>query len=180
MLCKKKKRYSILAKQRYNKKVQEYLQCHGFEIVQKIYNGSLQTNQLTEKGVRETLVGDYPIAPWVPKENIIEQFVSLLEEVGYSFIQNEQGGYCFKDENIYGAIVKNHLKFSGCHILDALSEMCGKNDGKITYFQAKMILGAGYPKAPFVNKADTRACIILFLKETGIPFAFDDSYLYFP
>ena len=180
MFFNKKKRCSTLAKQRYHNQVQVYLNYHGFEIVQKIYNGSLNTQELTEQGVRETLLGNYPIAPWVDKNNIVEQFVALLEEVGYSFSRNEQGKYCFKDENIYGAIVKNHLKFSGCNVLAALSKCCQDNYGRITYFQAKVILGIGYPKAPFVNKADVRACIILFLKETGIPFKFDDDYLYFP
>ena len=180
MLCNKKKRCSKYKKQRYSNQVQSYLNCHGFEIVQRIYNGSLSTHGLTEQGVRETLVGIYPIAPWVDEDNIVEQFVSMMEEVGYSFSQDEQGEYSFKDENIYGAIVRNHLKLSGCHILDALSECCKNYDGRITYFQAKLILGTGYPKAPFVNKEDMRACIILVLKETGIPFKFDDSYLYFP
>ena len=180
MLCNKNKRNSVSARQRYHKKVEQYLQCHGFEIIQKIYNGSLHTHELTEQGIRDTLVGDYPIAPWVEKNNIIEQFVAMFEEVGYSFSHNEQGQYCFKDENIYSVIVKNHLKFSGCHILEALSNCCDNNNGKITYFQAQMILGVGYPKAPFVNKADVRACIIMFLRETKIPFMFDDTYLYFP
>lgn len=180
MLCNKKKRCSMYKRQRYNTQVRQYLGRHGFEIVQHIYNGSLSNYGLTEQGVRETLVGVYPIAPWVEQDDIIEQFVALMEEVGYSFECNEQREYSFKDENIYGAIVRNHLKFSGCRILDALSECCVNYDGRITYFQAHTILGAGYPKAPFVNKADVRACIILFLKETGIPFKFDDTYLYFP
>ncbi len=180
MFCNGRKRSVIFSKQRYHEQVQLYLQYHGFEIVQRIYNGSLNAHELTEQAVRETLVGNYPIAGWVEKDNIIEQFVTLLGEVGYSFEKNDQGKYCFKDENIYGAIVKNHMNFSGCRILEALSDCCYKNDGRITYFEAKVILGAGYPKAPFVNKSDIRACIILFLKETGIPFKFDDSYLYFP
>ena len=180
MLFNKKKRCSAYKKQRYHNQVQRYLEGHGFEIVQRIYNGSLGKGYLTEQGVRDTLVGIYPIAPWIEESNIIEQFVAMLEEVGYSFDHNAQGEYAFKDENVYGAIVKNHLKFSGCHILDALADCCQNNDGRITYYQAKIVLGAGYPKAPFVNKADMRACIILFLKETGIPFLFDDTYLYFP
>lgn len=180
MFFNKKKRCSASVKQRYHYQVQLYLSYYGFEIVQKIYNGSLNAHELTEQGVRDTLVGNYPIAPWVDKENIIEQFVALLEEVGYSFSYNEQGKYCFKDENIYGAIVKNHLKFSGYNVLAALSKCCRDNFGRITYFQAKNVLGIGYPKAPFVNKSDVRACIILFLKETGVPFKFDDDYLYFP
>lgn len=179
MFSRKKKRYPAFIKQRYHEQVQLYLKYNGFEIVKRIYNGSLNAQELTEQGVRDTLVGNYPIAPWVDKNNIVEQFVSLLEDVGYSFSCNEEGKYCFKDENIYGAIVKNHLKFSGCHILEALATCCENNNGRITYFQAKTILGVGYPKAPFVNKADTRTCIILFLKETGIPFIFDDTYLYF-
>lgn len=156
------------------------MKCHGFEIVQRIYNGSLGSQCLTAEGIRETLVGAYPIAPWAEKDNIIEQFVAMLEEVGYSFSCNEQGEYTFKEENIYGAIVRNHLNFSGCRVLDALSKRCNNYGGRITYFEAHMILGTGYPKAPFVDKADVRACIILFLKETGIPFKFDDWYLYFP
>lgn len=180
MFIKKKERYSNILKQKYHKQVQVYLSYYGFEIIQRIYNGSLNAHELTEQGVRNTLVGNYPIAPWADRDDIIEQFVAMLEEVGYSFSYNEQGEYCFKGENIYSAIVKNHLNFSGRNILEALANACYKNEGRITYFEAKMILGIGYPKAPFVNKSDVRACIILFLKETGIPFKFDESYLYFP
>lgn len=180
MFYNKKKRCSFEKRQRYNTQVQRYFKYHGFEIVSRIYNGSLSSHRLTEQGVSQTLVGIYPIAPWVEEDNIIEQFVAMMEEVGYSFSRDEQGEYSFKDENIYGAIVRNHLKFSGCHILESLSQCCENYNGRITYFQAHMILGTGYPKAPFVNKADMRACIILFLKETGIPFKFDDWYLYFP
>ena len=180
MLFSKRKQDSDSIRQKYQKCVEQYFKHNGFEIIQRMYNGSLNLGELTEQGARDTLVENYPIAPWIDKDNIIEQFVSLFECVGYSFSKNEQGSYAFKDKEIYSAIVKNHLKFSGCHILEALSNCCDKSNGKITYFQAQMILGLGYPKAPFVNKADTRACIILFLKETGIPFVFDDNYLYFP
>jgi len=180
MLCINKKRYPNWVRQKYHSQVQEYLQEHGFEIVGKIYNGVLGNSELTQNAVTEVLVGNYPVAPWVDKKDVVKQFVALLEEVGYTFTQSSTGRYCFKDKEIYGAIVKNHLNFSGRHILNNLSEYCEQNHGRLTYYQAQRVLGVRYPKAPYVDKTDIRACVILFLKETGIPFKFDDFYLYFP
>ena len=54
MFGKKKKRYSNVVKQRYHNQVKVYLSYYGFEIIQRIYNGSLNAHELTEQGVRNS------------------------------------------------------------------------------------------------------------------------------
>ncbi|MBQ8043171.1 MAG: hypothetical protein IJ272_03345 [Clostridia bacterium] len=174
------KRCSAKARKCYSNQVQKYLQNNGFVIVQKIYEGALSTHELRPEEVQNVLGDEYPVAPWVNDTDVVGQFICILEEAGYTFSYNEEGRVCFKDDELYGAIVKNHLRFSGRYILDSLSDYCEQNGSRLTYYQAQRVLGFHYPRAPYVNKEDTRACTILFLKETGLPFKFDDTYVYFP
>lgn len=180
MLFKSKKRCSKMEREKYSANVQRYLKKHALHIVQKIYDDTLGKGKLKLDEVRDMLGEDYPIAPWVDKLDVVGQFAAILEEAGYKLLYDENGGLFFEDKELYSAIAKNHLRFSGSCIVEHLSEECERTGGKLTYFQLQRILGFHYPRAPYVNKDDTRACIIIFIKEMGIPFKFDDTYVYFP
>ena len=180
MFFNKSKRPSVKQRAEYSKQVREYLKKHSFNIVQKIYSGALNTHELNEEQVKLVLGDDFPIAPWINEQDVIAQFISIMKEAGYEFECYENGKYAFKNDELYSAIVKNHMKFSGFGIMERLVDYCDMTGGKMTYFQVQHVLGMHYPKAPYANKADTQACIILFLKELGVPCKFDDNYVYFP
>ena len=180
MFCKKSKKPSSKVRAQYSKQVREYLEKYSFEIVQKIYSGVLGTHELNTEQVELVLGEDYPIAPWLNERDIIGHFVAIMEEAGYEFESNENGGIAFKNNELYSAIVKNYLNFSGYGIMERLIDYCDMTGGKMTYFQVQHVLGMHYPRAPYANKADMQACIILFLKELGVPCKFDTNYVYFP
>lgn len=176
-----KKRWITEKRRRdYANNVRRYLMENSFSIVKKIYDGTLATQELKSEQVEMILGEDYPVAPWVDEKDIVGQFVEILKEAGYIFSYNRNDPICFKDAEIYATIVKNYLKLSGDCFVETLGYECERTNGKLTYFQIYNVLGLHYPKAPYVNKEDTRACILLFLKETGIPFKFDDTHVYFP
>ena len=179
-MFKKIRRYCKRTRERYSYDVQEYLKRNGLVLMQKLRNGILGSGDLEESKVRELLGTDYPVAPWTDKEDIIEQFISILEEAGYVFSCTEDGKIQFKNAELYSAIVQNHLKFSGREIFERLSDCCEKTHGRITYEDMHEILGFHYPKAPYAVGVDNRVCIVLFLKEVGIPFKFDETHVYLP
>lgn len=180
MLFKEKKRCSKNKRVNYAMKVQNFLKTNGFSIVHKIYEFVLDKKSLNIGRVKEILGPDYPIAPWVDEEDIIGQFAAILDETGYKLSYDENEGICFKEQEVYSAIVKNHLRFSGRNIVERLSDTCMYNNGQLTYFQIQTVLGFHYPRAPYVDKNNVHMCILIFLKEMGLPFKFDDTYVYFP
>lgn len=167
-------------REQYSNQVQSYMKQYGISIVKRILDSSSDNNLLSEANIKEALGTDYPKCPWITDDDVISQFVQLLKEVGYEFCYNEMGQLQFKIEDAYKAIVQNHLKFSGREILSRLSECCQKTYGRVSYEEMDEVLGFHYPKAPNVNSCDNRVCIVLFLKETGIPFKFDETHIYFP
>lgn len=180
VVFKKLKRCCNKAKQRYSNEVQKYLKSNGFILVQKIYDGVLGTGKLEEKKVKEILGANYPVNPWISESDIIGQFVSIMEQAGYQFSRDSSGEVHFKHEELYSAIVQNHLRFSGKEILERLGDCCQKTSGRITYEEMHEILGFHYPKAPYVVGVDNRVGIILFLREVGLPFKFDETHIYLP
>lgn len=180
MVFKNKKRCSKRKRENYSVDVRRYLRKNAFYIVQKVYDGTLGSGQLRVDEISKVLGDDYPIAPWVDKSDVVGQFVAILEEAGYELSYDVNEGVYFKDKELYSAIVKNHLKLSGNCIVNNLAEECDHTGGRLTYFQMQRVLGFHYPRAPYVKKDNIQACTILFLKEMGIPFKFDDTYVYFP
>lgn len=173
-------RYAGKEKTEYSTLAQEYLKRNGLLIVQKICDGVLGEYVLEEKAAKAFLGEDYPVAPWLSKKNYIGQCVALLEQAGCIFSCDEKGRVCFKDSGIYKTIVQNHLKMSGRDIVSKLSDACEELNGKISYKRLHAVLGFHYPKAPYISSVEPNMCIILFLKEMGMPFKFDDKYVYFP
>ena len=173
-------RCSNKVKAQYSRQAQEYLNSNSLLIVQKICDGVLGSEKLEEEKVRELLGNNYPIAPWVEETDIIGQFVCLLEEAGYIFVRDTNGEVKFKNEDMYKAIVQNHLKLSGMCIMERLAYYCEKTKGRLDYEQVEEVLGFHYPKAPYIGKMDKRVSIIMFLKATGIPFKFNETHVYFP
>lgn len=178
-MFKKVKRCYEKKRQTYNNEVQKYLKDNAFVLVQRVYNGTLGTGELKEENVKAVLGSDYPINPLIPREDVIGQFVSILELAGYIFCKDNIGKIYFKQEELYNSIVQNHLRFSGKGIFERLTEKCQETNG-IEYEEVHKILGFHYPKAPYAVGADYRTCIILFLKEVGIPFIFDETHIYLP
>lgn len=175
MFCRKNKR----SKKEYSILVQQYLKENTPAIVQRLYDIVSATHELDVDAVKSILGENYPKAPWKDNDDIMGQFACILEEAGWLFVSNN-GKIILEDEKSYSDIVQNHLKFSGSQILDRLSECCERTNGRITYWEMQSILGFHYPKAPYCDKSDIKACTILFLKETGIPFKFDNMYIYLP
>ena len=180
MFFKEKKRCSKRKKEQYSAQVSEFLKGNSFAIVHKIYEFTSGKNSLNIEEVKKVLGTGYPVAPWVDETDIIGQFAAILDEAGYKLSYDKNEGICFKEQALYSAIVKNHLKLSGRRIVEYLSDECIHTGGTFTYFQLQRILGLHYPRAPYVDKNNTQACIILFLNELGIPFKFDSTYVYFP
>ncbi len=180
MVFRKKKWYSPKVRNEYRERVKKYMEANALNIVNEIYSGALQGGYLTYFNVSSLMGEGYPLAPWVDRLDIVAQFAAMLEEIGYVFVQDSYGRYHFKDKELYNAIVKNHLNFTGKKIVTNMAKFCEQNNGRLTYEQVRLMLGFNYPKAPYVDKSDTKTCVILFLKEIGIPFIYDDEYIYIP
>lgn len=179
-MFKKFKRCSEKKRQIYDYEVKQYITKNGINIIQGIYINGLNLKKLTVDDIKLTLGDDFPKAPWIDADNITWQCICLLRHIGYEFEYDDKGNIYFEEDKAYKTIVQNHLKLSGNQILDALSDCCEKTNGRIPYDMMKEILGVHYPKAPGIDKSDMRVGIILFLKETGLPFKFDNDCIYFP
>ena len=179
-MFKKIKRCCKKTNQNYQLEVQCYLKNNAFILVKKISEGVLGSDELKLENVQAVLGDEYPINPCIPREDIVAQFVSIFEQAGYVFCQDSSGNVYFKQKELYSAVVQNHLKFSGKKIFERLADCCQKTNGRIRYEEMHEILGFHYPKAPYALRADYRVCIILFLRESGIPFKYDEKYIYLP
>lgn len=179
-MLKKNGRCSSKVRERYSKEARCYLQKNTLAFIQKISDGILSETELTHENAKIFLGKDYPIAPWVDETDAIGQLLCILKEAGYIFTYSKNGRVILKNQQLYNAIVKNHLKFSGAEIIDKLAYYCERTHGRLTYNQVSQVLGFHYPKPPYIGKTDERVCIIAFLKEVGIPFNFDENHVYFP
>lgn len=163
----------------YFKSVDEYIKLNGMKVTQRLYN-SFYENSLDAQMVTNLLGGDFPKAPWIAQTNILDQFICLMEQVGYEFASKEGDKVYLDKDGIYEAVVQNHLKHTGRDILTRLSECCEKTHGRISYPQMNEILGRHYPKALKSSSVDNRICIIIFLNQVGLLFRFDENHVYFP
>ena len=167
-------------KRKYSEQVREYISRNGIKTVLILNYLKDDINILSNDIIEQVMGKDFPKAIWIDSESVIDQCLCFLKHTGYEVTYDESKGFVFKKEKQYKQIVNNYLKLSGSDIMTRLSECCEKTSGKITYDEMQKIIGVHYPRAPYAIKADYRVNIILFLKETGMLFKFDDNHIYIP
>lgn len=175
----KLKRCSCKVKNDYSKRVEEYVKKEGIKAIKRLYSLKYLEGLSSEK-IIIVLGEDYPKAPWIDEGNITGQFICMLKQIGYDYAYEENGKVYLDIAGIYNQVVSNHLKLSGREILYALSDCCEKTQGRISYEQMKEILGKHYPRPLKSTNIDERVSIIVFLKEAGILFNFDEKHVYLP
>lgn len=165
---------------KYFENVQKYLREYGFIIVQRLYSKSIGNFELDNKSIQEILGDNYPKAYWIKRNEHIQQFISILKVGGYKTSGNintveekDICGWC-------GAIIQNHLKMYGDGILENMTKICKTTNGRITYFQMLKVLGFSICNCERSDDKNMKACVILYLRETNIPFKYDETYIYLP
>lgn len=166
------------AKQEYEAKVQSYLKRNGIAITHSIYASSLHLFGLADKDVERILPKPFPIASWIDEKKILKQFLCMLKYLGCenAYIKDEK---IFFDLESYQNEVESYLSKNGEFLLDKLSYFCSKNP-RISYTDIQEVLGYDYPKIIKSTTADKSVCAIVFLKQTGMLFRFDNTAIYMP
>lgn len=164
----------------YSKDVNEYIDSKGIRILKKLYDNYCCDYGLSEQQIIEVFGKDFPKSSWIKHNNITSQLVCLLEQIGYGFASIEDGKVYLDRKGMYKSIVENHLRYSGRDILYSLADCCERTHGRVSYNEMNCVIGIHYPKAIKNRAATERICIIIFLKQTGMLFKFDETHVYFP
>ncbi len=162
----------------YTRNVEEYINRKGIKVLIELCNN--QIGVLNAHLILKFVGDDFPKNSRIDKADIVNQFVSMLEAIGYEYADVQDDIVCLNANGTYSRVVQSYLRNNGSELLNDLSESCQRTNGRIGYWELSKILSEHFPKAIKSLNIDKRLNAIIFFKETGLPIRFDEDYVYFP